>query len=363
MYAIIRTKRLKDGQKINKCFAHNLRTITQANIDSTKTHKNKILVNNLNIDNKKATDFRKKLMKFYDDLGIKIRTNNVLAREFVATASPEFFKGKTPEQIDEWAKHQVDFMQAEFGEQMRFAILHMDEATPHLHFVITSEQKSVKRYKNRYGAGVKETWSLNSNWINQTFLREFQTRFAEHNASYGLKRGQRGSKRRHIAPLEYNNRLERRLKVLNKQNETQERLNKEARQKRYEARRERDEAREKNRLAHTIGGAIGEVMAKARDAINGLSPEALAKIEEAERLVKEEQEKRKKLESQLEKEKESHNRELQELFKQRERLQNEVQSYSQDLKLSEKVADELRSRLEKYEPLEEQKTIKKHYSS
>lgn len=94
-------------------------------------------------------------------------------------------------------------MRKEFGENLKFGVLHLDEKTPHIHFFVTTEQKSMKRYKNQKGEFFKETWSLNSRHINPEFLADLQTRFAENNRKWGLVRGQKGSKAKHQDAKEY----------------------------------------------------------------------------------------------------------------------------------------------------------------
>lgn len=94
-------------------------------------------------------------------------------------------------------------MRKEFGDQIKLVVLHMDEKTPHLHFMVGTEQKSVKRYKNQKGEFHKETWALNARRYNQVFLRDLHDRHAEANKPFGLKRGVRGSMRNHTTLKEF----------------------------------------------------------------------------------------------------------------------------------------------------------------
>lgn len=166
-----------------------MRLRQQSNIDESRSEQNEILYNSLDADMTKATSIQDKLSEFYACLGIKERKDNVLMLEFVATASPDFFKGKTIEQIGRWAADQVKFMKNEFGEQLKFAVLHMDESSPHIHFLISTELKSLKRYKNQKGEFHKETWSLNAKRYDPEFLVGLQDRYAEHNGKWKLRRG------------------------------------------------------------------------------------------------------------------------------------------------------------------------------
>lgn len=202
MYAILRTKKIKNRYHLTSASEHNLRLRKQNNINTESSHLNRILHDTLGIDKTDATSFQKKLCSHYADLGIKEKQANVLAFEYVTTASPKFFIQKNQKQIEEWAWSQIDFMKKEFGEQLKLALLHLDEKTPHLHFFVSTEVHSVKKYKNRHGECHKETWSLNSEKINPEYLSDLQSKFAQHNKIFGLHRGVPGSKRKNV-PLKY----------------------------------------------------------------------------------------------------------------------------------------------------------------
>lgn len=202
---ILRAGKVKSRGHLTSVAEHNLRLRTQKNINPTKTYLNQVLVNTLNVDTTRASDLQEKLTAYYQSLDIKEKTDNVLMMEFMISASPEFFTGKSPDEVNQWAKEQVKFMQKEFGDQLKIAVLHLDEKTPHLHFMVGTELKSVKHYKNRYGTTEKETWSLNAKRYNPIFLRDLHDRHAEHNknAGYDLKRGVRGSMREHTTLKEF----------------------------------------------------------------------------------------------------------------------------------------------------------------
>lgn len=196
-YAILRTAKIKDNAKITAVAEHNLRLRWQPNIDKEKSKDNLILINTLDASPTDASDLQKKLNQHFEKLKIKIRTNNVRMMEFVVSASPEFFEGKSKEEIEDWGKHQLEFFKLEYGDQLKHGVLHQDENSPHCHFLISTEIKSVKKYKNQKGEFFKETWSLNADRYDPEYLVDLQTRYADHNAKFGLIRGLRGSKRTH----------------------------------------------------------------------------------------------------------------------------------------------------------------------
>ena len=210
---ILRTEKVKSRSQITQAAEHNFRLRGQNNIDGSRTPLNKILVNSLNVDVTKASDLQEKLTVFYQGLGIKERSDNVLMMEFVVSASPEFFEKKTPAQIETWAKHQVDFFQNKFPGQVKIAVLHLDEKTPHLHFMIGTELESVKKYKNQKGEFFKKSWSLNANRYNPQFLVDLHTEHAKHNEKFGLKRGVKGSMRNHTSLKEFYKIVDKALKA------------------------------------------------------------------------------------------------------------------------------------------------------
>lgn len=202
-YNILRTEKVKSRSQITEAAEHNFRLRTQHNIDGSRSNMNSILVNTLNVDTKKSSSLQERLSSYYSDLGIKEKKDNVLMMEFIVSASPEYFTGKSKADIDKWAKHQVDFFKREFGDQLKIAVLHLDEKTPHLHFMIGTEIKSLKRYKNQKGEFHKETWSLNAKRYDPEFLRGLHDRHAQHNKSLGLRRGVKGSMREHKTLKEF----------------------------------------------------------------------------------------------------------------------------------------------------------------
>lgn len=194
-YCILRTKKIKSRGHITRLALHNFRLRSQKNIDEKRTKCNQVLVNSLNVDTSSSTSLSQQVGEHYKKLGIREKSNNVLMLEFVVSASPQFFNSKSKQDIEKWAQHQVDFFQKEFDQQLKMAILHLDETSPHIHFCVTTEHLSVKKYKNQKGEFHKETWSLNAKRYDPEFLAELHTRHALHNKPYGLVRGVRGSVR------------------------------------------------------------------------------------------------------------------------------------------------------------------------
>lgn len=198
MFAILRTKRIKDNGSVGKALAHNLRTKYTQNVTKANSNQNEILIDTLAFQNANSDEgYSDILEKYYQGIEAKQKNNSVKAMEFVLTASPEFFLNANAKQLNEWKKEQIQFAKKEFGDNLKFAILHLDEKTPHLHLIVSVEEKKTVKFKNRYGSGEKLQVSLNARRFNREYLKNLQTRYAEHNKKFGLNRGLRNSKSTH----------------------------------------------------------------------------------------------------------------------------------------------------------------------
>jgi len=78
------------------------------------------------------------------------KNNEKPITRFVLSASPEFFKDENgtvqSKPTAEFTKKAMDFLKEEFGDSLAYAVLHMDEATPHIHAaVVPLVEKKTKR--------------------------------------------------------------------------------------------------------------------------------------------------------------------------------------------------------------------------
>jgi len=70
--------------------------------------------------------------------GCKTRKDSVRFIDTLITASPEFFKDKSKEEIQSFFQIAVDFLSKKIGKDNIFAaVVHMDERTPHMHLCFT----------------------------------------------------------------------------------------------------------------------------------------------------------------------------------------------------------------------------------
>lgn len=122
--------------------------------------------------------------------------DTVLCREIVLSASPSHFRpGREhiggafdPERVKAWVRISLAWARRLWPDQLASAVLHLDEQTPHLHLLV------VPRIAKPEGG-----WKLNSKALfDRDKLRTLQTSYGEAVAPLGIKRGEPGSKAKHV---------------------------------------------------------------------------------------------------------------------------------------------------------------------
>lgn len=112
------------------------------------------------------------------------RKNAVLCYDFLLTASPEWFTGKTEAEIRQWEEASLQWACDKFGrDNIKAAICHRDELTPHLSLLILPCHEG--KLNARYYTGGREK------------LRALWTEYAAAMKPYGLERGKEYSPARH----------------------------------------------------------------------------------------------------------------------------------------------------------------------
>ena len=125
-----------------------------------------------------------------EQAGCRTRKDSTRFVDTLITASPEFFKGKSPKEIQAFFQRAADFLIGRVGrENIVSAVVHMDEKTPHLHLCFTP---------------ITEDGRLSAKEIlgNRAQLSHWQDEFHAHmkKAFPVLKRGESAlvTKRKHI---------------------------------------------------------------------------------------------------------------------------------------------------------------------
>ena len=156
----------------------------KSDIDWNKTRDNIFLIQNEHW-NKEITKVTKQIES---ETGKKTRKDAVVLLDGLFTASPEFFEGKTTQEIKKYFEDCLDFYVREYcqGDETRVlnAVIHLDEATPHM------QVASIPVYTSESGN------RLNAKIImgNKTDYRKRQDRFFDAvSCKYGLERGEPAS--------------------------------------------------------------------------------------------------------------------------------------------------------------------------
>lgn len=167
---------------------HMTRTFNTINADETRIKNNEILIG--------TKDIVKDVEKYIE--GIPLRSNGVLGREIMLTASPEFFKGRSYGGIKKWAKANIDYLQEQFGTNIIHAVLHMDETTPHLHCLLIPRFEA-KRGKSKYRLCDRDYFGEKNSYS------KYQDSYAEYITEKFpiLHRGMKGSKAKHVKIKQY----------------------------------------------------------------------------------------------------------------------------------------------------------------
>ena len=129
-YGILRFKKYK-GPAISPIEAHNERTKEQyasnPDIDTNRSRYNLHLV-------QPQGRYREEADRMIAAAHCRVRKDSVRVVEALVTASPEFFKDKTNQEIKAYFEYALEFLKSKQNTQTFIsAVVHMDEKTPHLH--------------------------------------------------------------------------------------------------------------------------------------------------------------------------------------------------------------------------------------
>lgn len=192
-YAICRIIKLKRSNLAGSD-THVSRTRPTQNVNPSVTPQNKSLI---------STDDRSPLQ---DLVAAKIalthqgavRSNAVHAVELLLSASPGYFRPNKPTEygaydpvhVGAWAQHNIEWLKQEYGDRIVRAILHLDEATPHIHaYLVPIDAKGQLNCRGIFGER-KNMFAL-------------QDSYAAAMEPLGIERGIRGSKARHTDVNKY----------------------------------------------------------------------------------------------------------------------------------------------------------------
>ncbi|WP_251987807.1 MobV family relaxase, partial [Bacillus subtilis] len=117
---------------MNRTQKHDQREFQKSNnvnIDRERTHLNYDLVNEHPLSYSSAVH-----EKIEGRVKRKVRADSVLVSEFLITASPDYMNGMSEKEQRRYFETAVDHLKEKYSaENMLYATVHMDEATPHMH--------------------------------------------------------------------------------------------------------------------------------------------------------------------------------------------------------------------------------------
>ncbi|WP_305155171.1 MobV family relaxase [uncultured Alistipes sp.] len=146
----------------------------------------------------------------------KIGTNQVRVIRVMLTGTQEDMKRIAQEgRLKAWCADNLEWLRRTFGaENVVSAVLHMDEATPHIHAavvpIVTGERRKVLKEqtdepnKRKYRTKSTARPRLCADEVmSRVKLKEYQDTYATAMSKYGLQRGIEGSKARHVTTQEF----------------------------------------------------------------------------------------------------------------------------------------------------------------
>ena len=191
--------------------AHIERTFVPNNVDATRTHLNRELVQfPADVTNRtEAIEHRIATANIYR----KVADNQVKALRFILSGSHEdMLRLESEGRLGEWCDSTMQWLYSTFGkENVVAATLHADEETPHIHATIVPIVQGERRKatteaengKRKYKTKKDKVRLCADDVLTPKKLEEYQTTYAEQMKPFGLERGIYGSEAKHRSNMEY----------------------------------------------------------------------------------------------------------------------------------------------------------------
>ena len=185
--------------RMEKMKAENLIGIGNHNQRKTKNHSNKDIdpsLSKLNYDLVNRTEnYKKDIENFINEnksTTRAVRKDAVLINEWIITSDRKFFENLSDEDTKEFFITAKEYFAENFGEEnIRYATVHLDESTPHLHMGIVPFDEDKKLSAKRV--------------FNREALRNVQEDLPKHlqEKGFDIKRGLEGSDRKNLTVPEF----------------------------------------------------------------------------------------------------------------------------------------------------------------
>lgn len=185
--------------RMQKMKSGNLVGIGNHNQRKTENHTNKEIdpsLSKLNYDLVGITEnYKRDIEKFINEnksTPRSIRKDAVLINEWIISSDRDFFKDLSQEETKNFFSSAKDYFAENFGEEnIRYAIVHLDESTPHMHMGIVPFDKDNKLSAKRV--------------FNREALRNIQEELPKHlqEKGFDIERGLEGSDRKNLTVPEF----------------------------------------------------------------------------------------------------------------------------------------------------------------
>lgn len=189
-YLVATMKKMK-AENLHGVFMHDFRlTKNHANeqIDVTKSADNFDLIEHGELSKSAIMDY----IKSKRNSKRAVRKDAVVLDEWIISSDQSFFADKTPEQIRGYFQTAVDWFGEKYGRSnLQYAVIHMDETTPHMHLGIVP---------------INEDGSLSSKkMFDRASLQSVQADLPQYLQEHGydVQRGVQGKSKAHLTTKEY----------------------------------------------------------------------------------------------------------------------------------------------------------------
>lgn len=190
-YMVARTEKRKIGSLGGYQNHVDRKTENHSNkdIDDSKTHLNYDL-----IGHERSTSFHEEFMDYINEKRVgsrAVRKDAVIMQDWLISSSQEFFETLNENETKKYFETAVGFFAEKFGrENIRFATVHMDEKTPHMHMGIVPLKDGKLTAKTIFD---RHCLRMIQNELPQAFQK----------AGFDIQRGESKSEKVHVHPEEY----------------------------------------------------------------------------------------------------------------------------------------------------------------
>lgn len=195
--------------RMQKMKAENLVGIGNHNQRKTKNHSNPDIdtsLSKLNYDLVDRTqNYKTDIENFINEnksTTRAVRKDAVLVNEWIISSDKDFFDNLTESEIENFFERSKDYFAEKIGEKnIRYATVHLDESTPHMHMGIVPFDKDNKLSAKRV--------------FNRQALRDVQEELPKYlqDFQFEIARGQKGSERKNLTVPEFKKLKEEELEI------------------------------------------------------------------------------------------------------------------------------------------------------